>query len=140
MIWAELSEDAELRKKSKEPNLLTIPPPPATDATVVLFTDDQISAIEVDPRANQSLSTPRSSNSSIMVDSVWCIDGRAQQRRAVVALGHRVSDYVGNVRDRGGACQSATASIASATVAAISPKPAITTTAMSVSAVRSASN
>ena len=31
-------------------------------------------------------------------------DGRAQQRRAVVALGHRVSDYVGNVRDRGGAC------------------------------------
>jgi hypothetical protein len=24
-------------------------------------------------------------------------DGRAQQRRAVVALGHRVSDYVGNV-------------------------------------------
>ena len=49
VIWAELPEDAVLRKKSKELNLLTIPPPPATDATVVLFTDDQISAIEVDP-------------------------------------------------------------------------------------------
>src|SRR5262249_4373946 len=48
VIWTELPEDAEARKVAKERNLLTIPTPPATDATVVLFTDDQISAIETD--------------------------------------------------------------------------------------------
>jgi hypothetical protein len=47
VTWAELPEDVELRKRAKEYNLPTMPPPPATDATVVLFFDEQISAIEV---------------------------------------------------------------------------------------------
>ena len=41
-------KDAEARKVGKERDLLTVPPPPATEATVVLLTDDQISAIETD--------------------------------------------------------------------------------------------
>ena len=49
VIWAELPEDVELRKRAKELNLPPIPPPPATDATVVLFFTEQISAIEVEP-------------------------------------------------------------------------------------------
>ena len=48
VIWTKPPEDAEARKVDKERDLLTIPPPPATEATVVLFTDDQISAIETD--------------------------------------------------------------------------------------------
>jgi hypothetical protein len=48
VIWSELREDAEARKVLKDLSLPMIPPPPATDATVVLFTDDQISAIETD--------------------------------------------------------------------------------------------
>jgi hypothetical protein len=48
VTWMKLPEDAEARKVAKERGLLTIPPPPATEATVVLFTDDQISAIETD--------------------------------------------------------------------------------------------
>ena len=45
VIWTKPPEDAEARKVDKERDLLTIPPPPATEATVV---DDQISAIETD--------------------------------------------------------------------------------------------
>jgi hypothetical protein len=47
VIWSELPEDVELRKRAKELNLPTTPPPQATDATVVLFYPWQISAIEV---------------------------------------------------------------------------------------------
>ena len=47
VTWAKLPED-EAKKVAKERDLLTIPPPPATEATVVLLTDDQISAIETD--------------------------------------------------------------------------------------------
>jgi hypothetical protein len=47
-IWAELPEDVELRKKAKELNLPQIPPPPATEATILLFSVEQISAIEAD--------------------------------------------------------------------------------------------
>ena len=47
VTWTKLPED-EAKKVAKERDLLTIPPPPATEATVVLFTDDQISAIETD--------------------------------------------------------------------------------------------
>jgi hypothetical protein len=47
-IWSELPKDTELRKQAKEYDLPTLPPPPATEATVVLFSDDQISAIEID--------------------------------------------------------------------------------------------
>jgi hypothetical protein len=49
VIWAELPEDAELRKRAKELNLPQIPPPPASDATIVLFLTEQISAIQVEP-------------------------------------------------------------------------------------------
>jgi len=49
IIWAELREDVELRKKAKELNIPQTPPPPATEATVVQLFDDQISAIEVEP-------------------------------------------------------------------------------------------
>jgi hypothetical protein len=37
VIWAELPEDVRLRKQAKELNIPQIPPPPATDAIVVLF-------------------------------------------------------------------------------------------------------
>lgn len=49
VIWAELPEDVELRKQAKELNLPQTPPPPATDAIIVLFSTDQISAIEAEP-------------------------------------------------------------------------------------------
>jgi hypothetical protein len=48
-IWAEPPEDAELRKRAKELNVPQMPPPPATEATVVWFTKEQISAIQVEP-------------------------------------------------------------------------------------------
>jgi hypothetical protein len=49
VVWAELPEDAELRKRAKEMNIPQLPPPSASDATVVLFSRDQISAIEAEP-------------------------------------------------------------------------------------------
>jgi hypothetical protein len=49
VIWGELPEQVELREQSKRLNLPTLPPPAATHATVVLFLDEQISAIEVVP-------------------------------------------------------------------------------------------
>ena len=48
VIWSELPNDAEAKKVLKDLSSPTLPPPPVTDATVVLFTDDQISAIETD--------------------------------------------------------------------------------------------
>jgi hypothetical protein len=39
----------ELRKRAKEENLPLLPSPPATDAIVVLFFDQQISAIKIEP-------------------------------------------------------------------------------------------
>jgi hypothetical protein len=48
-VWAELPEDVELRKKAKELNIARMPPPPASEATIVWFSKDQISAIEVEP-------------------------------------------------------------------------------------------
>jgi hypothetical protein len=49
IIWAELPEDAASRKKAKELNIAQFPAPAATDANVVLFFHDQISAVEVEP-------------------------------------------------------------------------------------------
>jgi hypothetical protein len=49
VVWAELPKDAELRKRAKEMNIPQLPPPSASDATVVLFSRDQISAIEAEP-------------------------------------------------------------------------------------------
>jgi len=49
VTWGELPEDAKLRKQAKELNIPQAPPPPATEATIVLFMDEQISAIQVDP-------------------------------------------------------------------------------------------
>jgi hypothetical protein len=49
IIWAELPEDVELRKQAKEQNLPMIPPTPATKGIVVMFMEDQISAVEVVP-------------------------------------------------------------------------------------------
>lgn len=50
VVWAESAPDAELRKKAKE---LGVPyccsPPPAADANIVMFTSDQISALQVNP-------------------------------------------------------------------------------------------
>jgi hypothetical protein len=50
VTWAELPEDVEARKQAKERNLPTIPPS-ATNATVVLFFKEQISAIDAEPWA-----------------------------------------------------------------------------------------
>jgi hypothetical protein len=48
--WAESASDQELRKQAKELNLLPpSPPPPATEASVLMFMPDQISALEVKP-------------------------------------------------------------------------------------------
>jgi hypothetical protein len=39
----------ELRKRAKQFNMPMMPPPPASDAIVVMFLKEQISAIEVEP-------------------------------------------------------------------------------------------
>jgi hypothetical protein len=49
VTWAELPEDVELRQQAKELNIPRMPPPPATEATIVWFSKDQISAIEAGP-------------------------------------------------------------------------------------------
>jgi hypothetical protein len=49
IIWTELPEDVELRKKAKELNIPQMPPPPAIEANIVWFSKKQISAIEVGP-------------------------------------------------------------------------------------------
>jgi hypothetical protein len=49
VIWAELPEDVELRKRAKELNIPQLPPPPATQATIVFYIPDQISAIDAEP-------------------------------------------------------------------------------------------
>jgi hypothetical protein len=49
VVWAELPEDIQLRKQAKELGIPQMPPPPASDATVVGFMEQQISAIEVEP-------------------------------------------------------------------------------------------
>jgi len=50
VTWAELRKEAVARKQAKEHNLPTIPPS-ATDAKVVLFFKEQISAIDAEPGA-----------------------------------------------------------------------------------------
>ena len=49
VIWAELPEDVRLRKRANELNIPQLSPSAATDATVVLFWKEQISAIKVGP-------------------------------------------------------------------------------------------
>jgi hypothetical protein len=49
VIWAELPEDVELRKQAKQFNMPMMPPPPAADGAVVLFFQEQISAVQVEP-------------------------------------------------------------------------------------------
>jgi len=49
VIWSELPEDVELRKKAKEMGLPQMPPPAAADAMIVWFSKDQISAIQAEP-------------------------------------------------------------------------------------------
>ena len=49
VICAELPEDVEAKRNAKELNMMISPPPAARDAHVVLFMDDQISAIELMP-------------------------------------------------------------------------------------------
>jgi hypothetical protein len=47
VVWANLPKDEDRKKFEKKWNIPPLPPPPATDATVVLFFKEQISAIEV---------------------------------------------------------------------------------------------
>jgi hypothetical protein len=49
VIWTELPEDVELRKQAKKLNIPQPPPPPASNATVVWFMPDLISAIDAEP-------------------------------------------------------------------------------------------
>jgi hypothetical protein len=49
IVWGELPEDAELRKKAKEMGLPQLPVTPATEAVIVQFFDEQISAVLVNP-------------------------------------------------------------------------------------------
>jgi hypothetical protein len=49
VMWAESPDDVEERKLRKELNLQPIPPPPATEAIIVSFMYEQISAIEAEP-------------------------------------------------------------------------------------------
>jgi hypothetical protein len=50
VTWAEPPENAEVRKLEKESNIPQMPPPPpATEAIIVSFMHDQISAIEAQP-------------------------------------------------------------------------------------------
>jgi hypothetical protein len=49
VIWAEPPEEAEFRKLAPQLNLPQLPPPPATDATIVSFFKEQISAIGAEP-------------------------------------------------------------------------------------------
>jgi hypothetical protein len=50
VVWAELPEDLELRKRAKELDLPLLPPTPpaAAEASVVMFFRDQISAVQVE--------------------------------------------------------------------------------------------
>jgi hypothetical protein len=45
VVWSELPDDVKLRQQAKELGLPQMPPPPAANATVVLFLDEQISAV-----------------------------------------------------------------------------------------------
>src|SRR5690349_20324607 len=48
IVWSESAADAEHRQRSKELNVpYCCPPPPATDAEIVLFTPDHIAAFQV---------------------------------------------------------------------------------------------
>jgi hypothetical protein len=49
IIWVEPPEEVEFRKLATQLNLPQLPPPPATDATIVSFFKEQISAIEAEP-------------------------------------------------------------------------------------------
>jgi hypothetical protein len=49
VIWAESPDDVEVRKLAKKFNLAPIPPDPATEAIIVSFMSEQISAIEAEP-------------------------------------------------------------------------------------------
>jgi hypothetical protein len=49
VVWSELPDDVKLRQQAKELGLPQMPPPPAANATVVLFFDEQISAVLVEP-------------------------------------------------------------------------------------------
>jgi hypothetical protein len=49
VIWSESVSDIELRRKLKSANLPTLSLPPSTEADIVLFGSNQISALEVTP-------------------------------------------------------------------------------------------
>ena len=49
VIWAESPDDVEVRKLAKQFNIPAIPPAPSTEAIIVSFMSEQISAIEAEP-------------------------------------------------------------------------------------------
>ena len=49
MIWGELPDDIQLRKRAKELGLPQLPPPAAEDAIIVWFSKDQINGVLVEP-------------------------------------------------------------------------------------------
>lgn len=49
VLWAEPPEETEFRKLLPQLNLPQLPPPPGTDATIVSFFKEQISAIDARP-------------------------------------------------------------------------------------------
>ena len=54
--WTALPEDAELQKQAKAAGLPQIPPVPAAEGTVVQFSTEQISAVQVDPWSTMTFS------------------------------------------------------------------------------------
>jgi hypothetical protein len=48
VVWSELPDDVKLRQQAKELGLPQMPPLPATNANVVLFFEEQISAVLVE--------------------------------------------------------------------------------------------
>jgi hypothetical protein len=49
VVWSELPDDVKLRQQAKDLGLPQIPPTPATNANIILFFNEQISAVLVEP-------------------------------------------------------------------------------------------
>lgn len=86
--WAESASDLELRKQAKELNLPPpSPPPPATEASVLMFTPDQISALEVKPpNATTIYSFFPKLGTAFFTTQAHELGGRNTQQMAVFAL------------------------------------------------------
>ena len=74
VVWSELPDDVKLRQQAKELGLPQMPPPPAANATVVLFLDEQISAVLVEPWSIMTFSFSLSWVPFLLVSSIFWRD------------------------------------------------------------------